>query len=638
MIELRIFLALAAMLLIPGWFALALTGLWREWPGLQGWLLAIGISVSFYPVFFYTARFLLPWLTLGPYKMSALLILMLIFTLWLLRREKATLRRLDLFEWIALAIFAITLITRFWIIRDQPYPAWSDSVHHALLTQLTAVQGQLPQTLEPYFPIPLDQYHLGLYALSATLEWIAQVPAHTALLWTAQMLNALCGIGVYLVLDRKVGRVGAIAGAVTASLLLSQPAFYVNWGRFTQLSSQVVLLIGWLLVWEALSMWAEERRQPWRKVLGYTLLAAVSTASVFLLHFRVAAFYLPLIALTVLWVVWRARRDRSRMTRAIGGVLAVGALSLLLVMPVLVDAMQVYVTMRSTPAVVGGAETVRGGTSNYFHFDPATFPYLIGADAWFLWLAVAAAIAGIVRHSKIALISLFWLACLFGLGYTYLLGIPLLNLTNLGAVLIMLYLPIGLVIGVVAEEIVRITQNRRGVAYGLSVCFLIAGLAAAPARATSVEPYRYFVTPADVAAMEWINTHTEPDALFAINTYFWLSEAPHGTDAGYWIPYFTGRRTTAAVMIFSSLADRSYRNQKSLALSEQAEQLESDPSSVAQLAELGVDYIFIGQRGDFASSGLRFDELQGQSGLEEVYNSEGTSIFRLSNAPSTGSE
>lgn len=627
MIELRIFLVLAGMLLIPGWFALALTGIWKRWPGLQSWLLAIGISIAFYPVLFYTARFILPWLTFGPYKMSALLILMLILTVWLLRREGATFRKLDLLEWIALAVFGVTLFTRFWIIRDQPYPAWSDSLHHALLTQLTAVQGQLPYTLDPYFPVPLDQYHLGLYTLSATLQWIAQVPAHTALLWTAQMLNALCGIGVYLVLDRKVGRVGAIAGFVTASLLLSQPALYVNWGRFTQLSSQVILLIGWLLVWEALAVWAKARQHQWREVLGYTLLAAITTASVFLLHFRVAAFYLPLVALIALWMVWISRRERSALTPTMAGLLAVGGLSLLLVMPVLVDAMQVYVESKAAQSAVHTSTTGRSSMADYYHFDLSSFPYLIGASTWFLWLAVAALVIGLIRRSKLVLACLFWLVYLFGLGYAYLLGIRLLNLTNLGAVLIMLYLPIGIVVGVAITEILGLFRGQRAVAYGVSGFFLIVGILAAPARATTIESYRYFVTQSDVAAMEWINTHTEPDALFAVNTYFWLPGAPHGTDAGYWIPYLAQRRTTAGVMI-SSLGSEDYKDEW-ISISQHIEALETSLEDLTMLKTHDVDYIYIGASGDFASIGLTADLLQKSDKLILVYEQDGTAIFQL---------
>ena len=628
MLELRIFFVLALMLLIPGWFALAVTGIGKRWPGLQGWLLALGIGISFYPVFFYAARFLLPWLTFGPYKVSALLLGMFAVTVWLLRKDGTQISRFDLLEWIAVLVFAVTIFTRFWIIRDQPFPAWSDSVHHAILTQLTAVRGQLPYTLEPYFPIPLDQYHLGIYSLSATLQWIAQIPAHTALLWTAQMLNALCAIGVYLILDRKVGRVGAIAGAVTAGLLLSQPALYVNWGRFTQMSSQAILLVGWLLVWEALVSWRNAEGFRRREVIGYTFLAAMSTASIFLLHFRVAAFYLPLIVLICVWVLWSSRKNKSSITRSISGIVAVGVVSLLLVWPVLVGALNVYTGSRAIQTSVRAASSVQVGTANFFEFTFASYPYLIGGPAWFLWLSAGALIVGVILRKKLMIACFLWVLVLFGLGYAYLLQIPLLNLTNLGAILIMMYLPIGLVIGNLVQEIVFAFHSDRRVAYGVSLFFLGAGLAAAPARATTVEAYRYFVTPADVAAMAWINANTPPDALFAINTYFWLSWAPHGTDAGYWIPYFTQRPTTTSVMIFSSLADSDHRAEVVTA-SQQVELLESDPGSVATLAEMGVAYIYIGQQGDFASQGLQADILRGQEGVEEVYTNEGVSIFRL---------
>lgn len=628
MLELRLFFVLALMLWIPGWFALAVTGIWKRWPGLQGWLLALGIGISFYPVFFYASRFLLPWLTFGPYKMGALLLSMLAVTLWLLRKDSARFLHFDWLEWIAVIVFAVTIFTRFWIIRDQPFPAWSDSVHHAILTQLTAVRGQLPYTLEPYFPIPLDQYHLGIYSLSATLQWIAQVPAHTALLWTAQMLNALCGIGVYLILDRKVGRVGAIAGAVTASLLLSQPALYVNWGRFTQMSSQAILLVGWLLVWEALLSWRSAEGIWRREVVGYTVLAAMSTASIFLLHFRVAAFYLPLIVLICLWVLWSLRMDKASLTRAVIGIVGVGVASLLLVWPVLVAALDVYTSSRAIQTSVRASSSVQVGTANFFEFTFSSFPYLIGGPAWFLWLSAGALLVGVILRKKLVIACLFWVLSLFGLGYAYLLQIPVLNLTNLGAILIMLYLPIGLVIGSLAQEIVAAFRSHSAVVYAVTLIFLGAGLAAAPARATTVEAYRYFVTAADVTAMDWINANTPPDALFAVNTYFWLSWAPHGTDAGYWIPYFTQRPTTASVMIFSSLADSEHRAEVVTA-SQQVELIENDPGNVTKLAEMGVDYIYIGQRGDFASPGLQADILRGQEGVNEVYTNEGISIFRL---------
>ncbi|NJM06960.1 hypothetical protein HC891_13475 [Candidatus Gracilibacteria bacterium] len=250
--------ALPALLLLftaPGWALLALSGLWRRFPGLQAWCVSIGLSIAFYPVLFYTFRTLLPSLRLGPLPLALLLLLCVTLALWLLRHEWRALVRFTPLEWLAIALVMLTLLTRLLIITDQPYPAWADSLHHALLTRLTAEHGVLPSTLEPYFAIPLGQYHLGLYALTASLAWLSGLPAHSALLLTAQMLNGLCGLGVFLALDRYSGRLGAVVGVAVVGLLSHQPAWYVNWGRFTQIASQTIMLIAWVLSWEALRIW-----------------------------------------------------------------------------------------------------------------------------------------------------------------------------------------------------------------------------------------------------------------------------------------------------------------------------------------------------------------------------------------------
>ena len=243
---------------LPGWAILAATDTWRMWDRLQRWCVAIGLSIAFYPVLFYSVRAIVPALTLGPYKIAALLVLCAGIIIWRLRRDWRDQVDFDGLEWLAIAVVGMTVFTRFWIIREHPYPAWSDSLHHVLLTQITATTGQLPYDMQPYAPIPLNMYHLGLYALSTTVQWLAQVPAHSALLWTAQVLSGLCGVGVFLVLDRKVSRFAAVIGVAVVGLLSHQPAFYVNWGRFTQLASQTILLIAWLVSWEAIAMW---RRQ-----------------------------------------------------------------------------------------------------------------------------------------------------------------------------------------------------------------------------------------------------------------------------------------------------------------------------------------------------------------------------------------
>jgi hypothetical protein len=633
MVELRTVIVLGAMLTLPGWALLAINHSWRQWDGLQRWCVAVGLGIAFYPVLFYWLRLVLPAFALGPYKMAALLIGLGAWVVWRMRRYWREQFVFDRLEWIAIGLFGATLFTRFWVIRDLPYPAWTDSLHHAILTQLTAVQGRLPASLEPYFPVPLGQYHLGLYSLSASVEWLAQVPAHTALLWTAQALNGLCGLGVYLALDRKVGRLGAVVGAAVVGLLSHQPALYVNWGRFTQISSQAVLLVAWMLTWEGIVSW----KQSWSAhkviILWNTGAAALLTSAVFLLHFRVAWFYLPLLTISIGWELWRARAERQ-VAHILLGTAIIGICALILVFPTLHEALSVYVTATTTaPVALSPAERAQA-TETYFVFSWSGMPYLV-AHVWLIGLAALSAVLGTLRRNKLVIASLLWSLALWLIGNTYLLGVSLLNLTNLGAVLIMLYLPIGMVIGAAATELTRLFQLR----WSTRMANMILGLALAASfvashvRVTEIEPYRYFVTPADVAAMDWIKANTPQDARFAVNTTFWLPGAPHGTDGGYWIPYFTGRQTTVGCMI-SGLGGQGYMANL-VEMSQAEERLETDDSALGDLRNLGVDYIYIGQRGDFAGPGLDARHLGQVDGVKVVYKRDGVSILKIGEVDKT---
>ncbi len=629
-VELRLIIVLIAMLTLPGWALLSLNDSWRRWRGLQRWILAVGISIACYPVLFYGIRAALPFLTVGPYKTGVLLLSCAAVIGWRMRghwKEQFTFDRL---EWVAIGVFGMTLFTRFWIIRDQPYPAWSDSLHHALLTQLTAVQGKLPTSLEPYFPIPLGQYHLGLYSLSATAQGLARVPAHTALLWTAQVLNGLCGLGVYLVLDRKVGRVGAVVGAAVVGLLSHQPAFYVNWGRFTQLSSQTILLIAWLVTWEAIATWKLSWPEHKAKILWHTVCAAVLSGAVFLLHFRVAAFYAPLVMMSVVWELWKARQEK-RFAPAVWRTMAIGVAALFVVTPALWEAMHGYVSTSLSLANSNQSITVREiseTTQRYFEFPWSSMPYLV-AHTWLMILGGLSIAVGLLRRSKLVIASLLWTLVLYSLGNAYLLGLPLLSFTNLGAVLIMLYLPLGLVVGAAMEEALMLCgpRWRKRSARLVIALVLIGGFGGSRIRVTDIEPHRYFVTPEDIAAMKWIEENTPPDALFAVNTYFWLPRAPHGTDAGYWIPYLTGRQMTAGVMLLS-LGGNDYRSIV-VEMSQAVEQLEVDNDALEKLQALGVDYVYVGQRGDFSSPGLVANQMGQAKNTEVVHQSGGVTILQL---------
>lgn len=625
MLELRLALALAAMLIVPGWAILSLAPNWKRDAALARWCLAISISIAFYPVLFYATRALLPAFQWGPNKIAILLVVGAALIAYRLRgawREQFAFERL---EWFALAIFGMTLFTRFWIIRDHPYPAWTDSLHHTLLTLLTATAGRLPYDMEPYFPVPLGQYHLGLYALSGTLEMLSGAPAHTALLWLAQALNGLCGLSVYFVLDRKVGRVGAIVGAATVGLFSFQPAWYVNWGRFTQVASQTIVLTAWLVTWDAIRSWKLNWLEQRADILWSCSVGALLTAAVFLLHFRVAGFYLPLLAVTVLLELFQARAEH-RVWRVALGALVVGITSLVFVSPALWDALRIYLSATLKAPMM--TDEVMAQTNSFFTF-PWESVFALGAEWWMVVLVAFGTIIGMMRRNALVVVNLLWVVSLILIGEAYLLRITSLAFTNMGAIVIALYLPFGLVVGAGTAEALKLVRvGSRGRAEdGVIAVVLALGLIASYARANGIEEYRYFVTPADVAAMDWINANTPPDARFAINTLFWLPNLPHGTDAGYWIPYFTRRQTTTGNMISPLGAIES--TEMTVSESRLVKRLDTDSTAAAELGKMGVNYIYIGAKGNFAEPGLNMATLGQNANLSVEYMDKGVMILRI---------
>jgi NADH:ubiquinone oxidoreductase subunit 6 (subunit J) len=556
------------------------------------------------------------------------LALLALLTLLGRRRAPAQPRlRLDWVDGALLLVLLLTLGTRAWVVHRFPFPGWTDSLHHTLLTELTASTGRLPTTLEPYFPVPLTLYHRGLYAVSAPVVWLAQVPAHTALLWTAQALNALGALGVYLLLERRMGRVAGLVGALTVGLLSFQPAFYVNWGRFTQVAGQALLPVAWWVTLHALQHWRDKgaTRHTW----AWVIVAAWLNAGLFLLHYRVAVFYLPWLALGMvesLGPPWTWARLRSLSIAA----LTVGLLALLLLSPVVGDAVGTYIAERAPmrTATLGDPAQVAAVRSAYFVFPWETF-WLLAFRPWLFGLTLVATAIGLLRRNRLVWVALLWALLLFVLGQAYLLRIPLLNVTNLGAVLILYYLPAAIILGAATVELLRLLpEGRRASAQRFVVAgCLVAALIWTPIRARDVEPFRFFVTPADERAMRWIRTHTPPDARFAVNTLFWLPQMPHGTDAGYWLPYLADRQMSAGVMLLN-LADRA-EIARVVADSQAVVALAQDPTAVNQLTARGITYLYAGALGNFGGPAFDVAQLALQPGIEVVYQDGPVAILHL---------
>ena len=609
---------LGVMLLTPGAAALMATGAWRDFSPLARGAMALLLSVAFYPLLFYFA-----WWAGVSVTVPALALALVAGTAFVAVRIAATPRtrwRLDALEWCALAVLALTVCTRAVIAYEYPFPAWADSLHHALITQATAARGGLPDSLEPVMPIQLAQYHRGLYGISGAFSMLAGIHAHTAVLWIGLLANALAGAGAYVLLDRWSGRFGAVAALVCLGLVWDQPADYVNLGRAPHLVANLLLLGSWAALLRAMPFWSRPVTPPGRRrrAIFHTAAAAVLAGAVFLVHFRAALFLALLVLPTLAWGFWRVRTSRPRAARWVGSAAAWALGATVVASPAIPDVLRIHLLPRAVQLQQAfDRGTLAISSNDYQYAALVTWEQLARWQP--LWWAMAlGTMVLLLKRRRIASAMLTWLAASAGAFACQSLRGEL-DLVNPGFALLMLYMPAGVLLGAGANAAAGWTRRARRPA---AVLLLFAAVLAVPRTLEVVEPFRHFMTRADLPAMGWIRKHVPASAVFAVNTTFWVPGIPHGTDGGYWIPYFTGRATTAGCLLPGRFASNALVSSKVVAL-------QNGEDVVGDLRRLGVTHVYVGARGNYAHRGLDTSRLRAHPALHLVFSNTAATIFEI---------
>jgi hypothetical protein len=486
-------------------------------------------------------------------------------------------------------VFAITLFSRLWSVRDIAYPAWTDSYGHAVIAQMVLDQGGVPTTYEPYAPIHDFTYHFGFHALVAWYHWLAGVPLLHGMVILGQLLNALVVPTTYLFAARFFeSRVAGLAAAVVAALFSHMPAQFVNWGRFTQLDGQMLLPAAAVLYLAMVRGNASRYRS-----LG---LATIAFAGLFAAHYRVFIFGVLLAALLWAWAMVRPPEGQNHRQLLTDSALLTLS-GLLLLAPWLWRLAQGFGGNFATTMVSGYEEQHYGV---YYDFDPKEL-LNFGMHAYLWTLAGTGVLWGVWRRNGMVVALLLWIVAMFaGANLHYLNFTPLYSNT---IVIIALYLPLAALIGYLVHEVASYAAQRwsfasrlrRGFVAALLVALLLAGVYAVVRDARLVERENIFVRKGDLAAMRWIEHEIPEDALFYIATAFWTPGVAHGLDGGYYLPLLAHRQTIMPPQHYASDGSAEYRafvvkRLHDLDAAQDAEAL------WAVLNEYGISHIYIGVR------------------------------------------
>ncbi len=616
------------LLLLPGWAILSTTGYWRKWEPLQRWFLAPILGIAFWPVLYYTVRFVLPSVRLGLNKLVAILIICGILILIFLRRnwkEQFLLGKDAIF---VLLVLFLTLLSRLIIAYRYPYLAGTDSIHHSLITDLVARTGQLPTSLLPFDSADLNHYHLGLYSLTGSLQILLGISAPQALLWFSQFINGLCGLGIFLLLDRQVSRTAGIIGMICVGLLSIFPSWFINWGRFTQLASQTILLPTALITWKAISNYREEQKKLEKENWVEILVAGLLNAGICLLHFRVATFHLCLIVIIVISELIQISKHRCFWRPYFLRVFLILFVTLVLILPTLLSGVQAYLTQRDSDSLTVQQTQSLSEQTYYIKGDSDTVKLSKKSD-WLLAVSSVGLLLGLTKaeYRRLSTTMILWVASLIGISQLFRLEIPVLAFVNITAVLLAFYLPAGIGFGIFFE-LVKLGLNEDAVRLlriPVIGALAIASLIGFYYRIGDLSESRIYMSAEDEKAMDWVKANTETEAVFGVNTLYLNPVIPFGSDAGCWLPVYASRKTTTLTLLASLSKDYQYDLERSRSMTKLY-----TTKTIDFLCEYGVDYLYSGKKPPIGMSDFtNIPNFENLDNVNKIYDQEGVQIYKI---------
>jgi hypothetical protein len=291
-----------------------------------------------------------------------------------------------------------------------------------------------PTSYLPYLDINPTDYHPGFHSIAAGFTWLSELQLEQSLLILGQVLNAFMVFSVYLFTKTLTRNPSAgLIAAVITGCLTPMPAYYISWGRYTELTGLIILPAAFALLLQY-NQPHKSKQSNW-----IILLCAITAGGLFLVHYRVAAFLVMLIVAYFLIIIphWKKEIAFNRgyfLKQVLIFILA----SIILVIPWLVG------MLRDTliPSLSAGSP------GEIPFFQDFSWPFLTTAfGKQTLVLAGLGLVWGILKGKRFAYLLLVWTFLLFLIANLGALGFPGGGMVSSASVEIMLFLPISVLGG-----------------------------------------------------------------------------------------------------------------------------------------------------------------------------------------------
>lgn len=654
----------AGMYLLPGYAVLQ--WLWpataRPLHPAERFAFAFGIGIALPPLLLYATHLIgLRWSagTTWAYLFVAFLALIAPPLYRFIKHKTVPQLRLQV-RWVfafLLSMTVLALATQLYMVNGLRAGMFGDSVHHTLMVRLLLERGGLFSDWEPYAPLVTFTYHFGFHSNAAFYSWLTGTPATLSTLIIGQVLNATTVPLIFVFTARALHGAGKgawplalVAGlwaAAFAGFANMMPAFYVNWGRYTQLTGQLILMtlaVAWFELIEA------SRVTALRRLATLIALTALLTSSLMLTHYIVLVFAVVIVGAYFLAALFREGNWRGA-ARMIAPAAIASVIALVFALPWIQNTLTSGL-VRNTAMMASGAS----GSERQSAASALTAITPLFIRPWLMALAVAGLFIGLARRHWQAALFAVWALLMVLLVTPQTLGLPGAGVVEQFTTYIALFVPLmplagyalasaqGWLIGKAAPLQPRINlQKANGVIAGVAIAAMcVFGLTWLPGI---VNRNQQMLTAADEQAMLWIRDNTPADVRFIVNTFpAYGGTLIAGTDGGWWITQLAGRWTNLPPITYGS--ERWARDDFYAVTNSFVEAVRGKPltdlapvavnlassENVQRLRDAGITHVYIGANatpGPDVADHIDVNALRNSDAFRLIYNQDGVQIFEL---------